>query len=137
MHYRTNTCSLAPPTPLCTDALSLPHSHLLTCAVTSPCVPLLFMPALFLPVSPHVFHTDVPSYIILMWQASRKAHVSSQSMGHSTVGTALDSKISKSTFLPPSELIYHPCAPMATTPHPQDPHPSQPIALLSTCYPLG
>src|SRR5260221_2884203 len=116
MHYRTNTCSLAPPTPLCTDALSLPHSHLLTCAVTSPCVPLLFMPALFLPVSPHVFHTDVPSYIILMWQASRKAHVSSQSMGHSTVGTALDSKISKSTFLPPSELIYHPCCQSTTLP---------------------
>ena len=67
------------PWPLCAlmHALSLPHSHLLTCTVTSPCVPLLFMPALFLPVSPHVFHTDVPGYIILMWQASRKAHVSS------------------------------------------------------------
>src|SRR5260221_2966295 len=66
------------PQPLCAlmHALSLPHSHLLTCAVTSPCVPLLFMPALFLPVSPHVFHTDMPGYIILMWQASVTTGVS-------------------------------------------------------------
>src|SRR5258708_19709757 len=105
-------------------ALSLPHSHLLACAVTSPCVPLLFMPALFLPVSPHVFHTDVPGYIILMWQASRKAHVSSYSMGHSTVEMALDFKITTSTFLPPSDPIYPPFTPSTTTPHPQDPPPS-------------
>src|SRR5260370_4991945 len=57
-------------------------------------------------------------------------------MGRSTVGTVLDLKIAKSTFSPPSELICHPCAPMATTPYPQDPCPSQPIALLSTCYPF-
>src|SRR5258708_19273058 len=102
-------------------ALSLAHSRLLARAVTRPFVPLLFMPALFLPVSPHVFHTDMPSYIILMWQASRKAHVSSYSMGRSTVGMPLDSKIAKSTFSPPSELIYPPYPPSTTTPPPHHP----------------
>src|SRR5258708_20718259 len=54
-------------------------------------------------------------------------------MGHSTVGMVLDSKITKSTFSPPSELI---CHPHGHNPIPQDPCPSQPIALLSTCYPF-
>src|SRR5258705_13917504 len=112
-------------------ALSLPHSHLLACTVTSPCVPLLFMPALFLPVSLHVFHTDVPGYIILMWQASRKAHVFLFLRGHSIVGMALASKISKPKFLSLSELIFLARADVPRVRQVHSPCPSQPIALLS------
>ncbi|SRR6266446_364409 len=107
MHYRTSTCSLAPLTPLCTDACTLtstfspapPHCHQSLCPIVVHACSRNLGP--FLPISPHVCHTDVPSYIILMWQASRKAHVATP-----------------------------------VHPYPQDPCPSQPIALLSTCYPF-
>src|SRR5260221_13700719 len=73
MYYRTSTCSLAPLTPLCTDACTLTSTfspaplccHQSLCPIVVHACSRNLGP--FLPISPHVCHTAVPSYIMLMW----------------------------------------------------------------------